>query len=229
MSLQSSAQLYPELEIPFTWRQVSQVLTTLDVPYPKPETPVSELKAWVDWWWPVFQAAQGITPDLVIGMKATGWWPPHVPRSGQAPSVVAEATSGGQVYWFTRRRIDDRSRAYHRAVAEQLQANPELIGQARMQAAQGADEHRRAGVGDSPCLHWKRILEYPIEHLVETLSYDSERMDYLRQYSPFRGIMTAETRLMILQAFAVPTRAELLESDSRCLMQTRQCFGYKMS
>lgn len=198
----------PEFEVPCAWRTISQMLTALDVQYPKPNASVSDLQAWIEWWRPVYHATRGLTPELIAKMRKEGWWPPHVPRQSQVPDVVAEATSS-QLYWISRRRIDDRSRALHRAISIELQADPALVDKAMERAHQLIDYHRESGVTDSPCKNWVRILGYAMEHLVETMSFDSERMDELRKYSPFTGILPKEVRDSIFRAFSPPTAAEL--------------------
>lgn len=202
----------PELNVPRTWRTISQMLTVLDVQYPEPATPVSDLQAWIEWWWPVFHATRGLTPELIAKMRTEGWWPPHVPRQSGVPDVVAEATAG-QLYWISRRRIDDRSRAIHRAISIELQADANLVDKAMERARLLVADHQASGVNDSPCRHWIRILGYPMEHLVETMSFDSERMDELRKFSPFVGILPKESRNLIFQAFSPPTAADLMTTN----------------
>lgn len=196
----------PELEIPREWRRISEVLTVLDVAYPLPTTPVSELRIWIDWWWPAYEAAYGIAPELVEKMRTSGWWPPYQHRQRRIPDVVSEGNTC-QLYWPSRRRIDDRSRAMHRAIGEQLKADPALIGVAKNRAMEGVADHRQSGVCESPFSHWIKILGYPIEHALEAMSFDSERMDYLRQYSPFAGMLPSQIRLEIFWAFATPSKA----------------------
>lgn len=197
-----------ELDIPRTWWTISQMLTALDVQYPEPDSSVRDLQAWIEWWWPVFHATRGLTPELISKMRADGWWPPHVSRQSPAPEIVAKATAG-QLYWISRRRIDDRSRAMHRAISIEIQADPTLVDKAMERAHHIIADHRKSGVTDSPCKHWVRILGYPVEHLLETMSFDSERMDELRKHSPFTGILPKDLRNLIFQAFTPPTAADL--------------------
>jgi hypothetical protein len=83
-------------------------------------------------------------------------------------------------------RIDQRSLALHRAVAEKLRAHPELIEIARENL-----NRWYAGAGRSrPYLdEWRRIMDLPLEEVLALMGLDSERMTALRQASPFAGIL----------------------------------------
>jgi len=193
----------PVLKIPQAWRRITHIHLRLDVACPEASTPLDELNEWLAWWMPAFTATEGLSGASVSKMKSSGWWPPPVIREGKVPQVVADSRKG-LLYWESRRRIDDRSRAYHWAIGNLLEANLDWVDRARTRAAEGAAEHRASGLHSSPLDHWLRILDYPIEHVIETISYDSERMDYLRPYSPFTGVLPKSIREDILKAFSKP-------------------------
>lgn len=201
------------LKIPQAWRTITCIHLRLGVACPGVSTSIAELNEWVDWWIPAFESSEGLSPASTSRMQSTGWWPPHVQRASQVPEVVADSRQG-LLYWDSRRRVDDRSRAYHRAVGDLLERNPDWIDRARARAAKAAADHKSDGVIDSPLDHWIRILSYPLEHVIETISYDSERMDYLRPYSPFTGALPHSIRMDILNAFSKPKAINLAESET---------------
>lgn len=203
----------PDLEIPKAWRTITRIHQCLAVACPDVSAAVPELNEWINWWMPAYQAAEGLSLASMARMRSAGWWPPHVVRNGDIPEVVA-ASRQRLLYWNSRRRIDDRSRAFHRAIGSMLEQNPQWIDRARARAADGAAVHRESGLTDSPLNHWLKILGYPIEHVIETISYDSERMDYLRPYSPFTGVLPKAIRMDILNAFSKPDPESLVETEN---------------
>ena len=99
-------------------------------------------------------------------------------------------------------RLDERSLALHRAVAEKLRADPSLIEQAR-------DNIRRwqaARESSSPALaEWERLLSEPTEKIAALLVERSERANRLRQSSPFAGILTEAERKAIYESHTAVT------------------------
>src|SRR5438105_1776829 len=96
-------------------------------------------------------------------------------------------------YCSDHRRLDERSLALHRLVAQKIQASPALLDKAR-------DNLRRwqqANASTSPALaEWKHIIRGPVDQVVALLLERSERAARLRQSSPFCGILTqAERRI----------------------------------
>ena len=96
-------------------------------------------------------------------------------------------------------RIDARSLAMHRAIAEKLRAAPELLAIAH-------DNIRRwsATAGRSqPYLDaWEQLLAKPLEELLELLVQDTEPMRAMRQAAPFAGVLAPKERWAIYDAFA---------------------------
>jgi hypothetical protein len=87
--------------------------------------------------------------------------------------------------------IDERSLELHRAIAERLRANPELIDHARRNLERWSLQHR-----DNPTLkacndEWIDILNtYSFEELMSLLLERSDQAQRLRQNSPFPGILS---------------------------------------
>ncbi|HXS94046.1 MAG TPA: hypothetical protein VN736_05530 [Candidatus Limnocylindrales bacterium] len=96
------------------------------------------------------------------------------------------------------RRIDRRSLALHRAIAEKLRVTPALIQVAR----DNLDRWSRQNGRSQPYWDaWREILDKPIEDVLTIMVEESERLDSLRQATPFAGILTPAQRWAIYQRF----------------------------
>ena len=101
------------------------------------------------------------------------------------------------------RRIDERSLALHRAIADKLREQPESLQIARDNLVRW-----RATAGRSlPYLdEWQRMLEGPLDNLLSAIESDDERMTALRQSSPFAGVLTPRERWAIYERFPNPNQ-----------------------
>jgi len=96
-------------------------------------------------------------------------------------------------------RIDERSLAMHRAIAEKLRRDPSLLAIARDNLARwdsampGASRYWK---------QWKELLDLPLDTLLERMVEPGEAMTAMRQSSPFAGILTPKERWAIYEAFA---------------------------
>jgi hypothetical protein len=95
-------------------------------------------------------------------------------------------------------RIDQRSIALHRAIAEKLRANPALLGIARENIERWAP---RAGRARRHLDAWREILERPLEEILELIVQDTEEMRELRQSNPFAGVLEPRERWAIYELF----------------------------
>ena len=95
-------------------------------------------------------------------------------------------------------RIDRRSLELHRAVAAKLQAHPGLV-----QIANDNLERWSASNGRSQPYWdtWREILKRPLAEVLALLEEDSERMDALRQATPFAGVLDPAERWAIYEQF----------------------------
>lgn len=93
--------------------------------------------------------------------------------------------------------IDRRSAALHAAVAAKIEATPGLIDIAR------ANLSRWLAANPSHALReWELVLERSSVHeLVEFLRSSTPRAVWLRQSSPFAGVLTREEREAILHFY----------------------------
>lgn len=79
----------------------------------------------------------------------------------------------------------------HAVIGERLEAEPSLVDRAR----QRVDSWLRDGSVARPYAEaWKALLEGPLSELLAALVERSERMNDLRQVTPFAGVLDARTR-----------------------------------
>ncbi len=95
-------------------------------------------------------------------------------------------------------RIDQRSLALHRAIAEKLRARPALLDIAR----DNLDRWTAAGTRSQPYWDaWREILSRPLAEILDLLEDESERMTALRQATPFAGVLEPAERWAIYARF----------------------------
>jgi hypothetical protein len=100
------------------------------------------------------------------------------------------------------RRLDERSLALHRLVAQKVQAAPILLEKAK----NNLRRWQQASDGPSPAFaEWEQIIRGPVGDVVALLVERSERATRLRQSSPFCGILTETERRTIYETYS--TRA----------------------
>lgn len=100
-------------------------------------------------------------------------------------------------------RIDRRSLALHRAIAEKLRSNPNLLAIAhnnldRWSLSPGRSQHYLDA--------WRKLLDRPLGEVLDLMLEDSERMTAIRQASPFAGILTPQERWAIYEEFRLEAR-----------------------
>ena len=95
-------------------------------------------------------------------------------------------------------RIDQRSLALHRAIAEKLRANPALLEIARENLDKWTlMESRSQPYWDA----WREILSRPLPEILDLLGQENERMAALRQATPFAGVLQPAERWAIYARF----------------------------
>jgi hypothetical protein len=96
-------------------------------------------------------------------------------------------------------KVDARSLAMHRAIAEKLRAHPEL-----MEIAHENLERWSAAPGRSGRYwdQWRELLSRPLPEVLAAIVEDSERMTAMRQTSPFAGVLEPRERWAIYDEFA---------------------------
>lgn len=92
------------------------------------------------------------------------------------------------------RLAEERSLAYHRAIAERLPRHPETLARAR---ARVNDWLARGEPHPVYAERWARILALPIEQLAKELVDPSPAARALRQVTPFAGALPPRERWAI--------------------------------
>jgi hypothetical protein len=88
------------------------------------------------------------------------------------------------------RLAEERSLAYHRAVAARLACEPRILDRARVRLAAWATAGRSA----HHARRWQEILARPIDEITRFLAADSDEARELRQATPFAGALDARER-----------------------------------
>jgi len=106
-------------------------------------------------------------------------------------------------YFSDHIRIEERSIALHRAVAERICENPQLMKKAILNLQrylkQILSEGRRPA---SSLVEWQKLLENQSqEGILNFIVSDSEKARRLRQSSPFAGILNPQERWRIYEAY----------------------------
>jgi len=98
-------------------------------------------------------------------------------------------------------RIEERSLALHKAIAQQLIDRPELLNVAKANLDRWIQNSEEIPAWRS----WKRILEGSMDDIIKILVSPDERNRELRQSSPFCGILSRQERWRIYEAFSPGT------------------------
>jgi hypothetical protein len=99
-------------------------------------------------------------------------------------------------------RVDARSLAIHRAIAEKLRECPELMEVAFDNLRRWSAE---AGRAQRYLEEWGRLLERPLDEVLQLMVEDSEWMRAMRQAGPFAGVLSPKERWAIYDQFAIRT------------------------
>jgi hypothetical protein len=103
-------------------------------------------------------------------------------------------------------RIDRRSLALHRAIADKLRDDPSLLAI----ALDNLERWSRGGGHSQPYFDaWREILRRPLPEILELLVEESERMTALRQATPCAGILQPAERWAIYEKFKLERTATI--------------------
>jgi hypothetical protein len=97
------------------------------------------------------------------------------------------------------RRLDERSLALHRLVAQKLQDAPTLLDKARDNLRRWQEANGRSSL---VLAEWERIISGSVGQVVAVLVERSEKAARLRQSSPFCGILTEAERRTIYESYS---------------------------
>lgn len=105
---------------------------------------------------------------------------------------------------MSHQRIDRRSLALHRAIAEKLRERPALIEIAR----ENLERWSLTGGRSQPYWDaWRELLGRPLPEILSLLVEPGERMTAMRQATPFAGVLEPAERWAIYERFE-PGNAE---------------------
>lgn len=98
------------------------------------------------------------------------------------------------------RKLEERSLALHRDIAQRIRKNPHLLTEVRDRLSKDICSGRFSVSLTDAMQEWLDVLKSgSIEQVVELLVDDSENARRLRQSTPFAGILTREERRRILE------------------------------
>lgn len=115
-------------------------------------------------------------------------------RRGEAAEPVATLAF---VTPHGHRTAELRSIAFHRAVAERLEREPELLERARARVDDWLAS--RGPVHPVYARRWRELLAKPASDVADALVVDEEEMRDLRQTTPFAGALTPTERWRIVR------------------------------
>lgn len=95
-------------------------------------------------------------------------------------------------------QIDQRSILLHRAVAQKIRENPDLLAIARDNLSRWV----ALGGPRTYWTEWEALLAGPLEALLAFMVSPAEEARRLRQCSPFAGILPPRERWRIYESFA---------------------------
>jgi len=108
-------------------------------------------------------------------------------------------------------RIDERSLALHKVIAEKLLQNPDLLQKGK----ENIKRWRSQGVESSAFKEWEDIIDKGIKDTVAALKSNNEKYIRLRQSTPFTGMLTTEERKNIFESFTIKTYYKSGNSGSK--------------
>lgn len=106
-------------------------------------------------------------------------------------------------------RSDRRSRWLNIAVAGELVRDPDtVLSRARQNLELLQAKHPR-GQGADWLRQWEKLLDGPVDDVLDVLTSTTPRARELRTNSPFAGVLTGEDREQVLHAFQTHQRRQV--------------------
>jgi hypothetical protein len=98
------------------------------------------------------------------------------------------------------RKLEERSLALHREIAQRIRSNPDLLSSVRERLSKDIRSGRFSISLIDAMQEWLDLLDSSsVEQLLELLVDEGENGRRLRQSTPFAGILTKEERRRILE------------------------------
>ncbi len=101
---------------------------------------------------------------------------------------------------MTHQRIDERSAAFGKIIAERLRDEPWMIAHARGNLERWMKSCAPSCVGAFE--EWRRVIDGPTDGIIELLTSVDEEAVRLRQSNPFAGVLTPAERNAVIREFA---------------------------
>jgi excisionase family DNA binding protein len=98
-------------------------------------------------------------------------------------------------------RSDRRSRWLNIAVAGELVRDPETVLRRAHENLELLQAKHPRGQGASWLRQWEKLLDGPVEDVLDVLTSQTPRARELRTNSPFAGVLSSEDREKVLHAF----------------------------
>lgn len=99
-------------------------------------------------------------------------------------------------------RIDERNLAMDRAIAEKLKADPGLVQVAKSTLARWRQNEDPPSAAFA---EWERIVDSPLDQIIDILTSTAQHATKLRQSSPFAPLLTQAERARINESYAART------------------------
>lgn len=99
-------------------------------------------------------------------------------------------------------RLDARSLALHRLIADKIRQDVSLLEVARGNIARWQAENGETG-DPSPHTEWLVLIDGPVDQLLSLLEGQDQRATRLRQSTPFTGILTPAERDAVFAAYTL--------------------------
>lgn len=101
--------------------------------------------------------------------------------------------------YSSHRLLEARSLAMHTVIAQKIERNPQLLEIPRNNLRRWNTRWE----GEAPAWYseWRRIMDRPWSEIAAIITEPSEEGARLRQSSPFAGVLSAEERKRIYEAF----------------------------
>jgi hypothetical protein len=117
---------------------------------------------------------------------------------------VRRTPTDSQALYSSHRRLDARSLAMHALIAEKIRTDPQLVDVARNNLERWSA--RWPNKAPAWFEEWRQILRWQWPRIAALLTEQSEHAIRLRQSSPFAGVLNAEERKRIYEAFRTRAR-----------------------
>jgi hypothetical protein len=119
--------------------------------------------------------------------------------AGMKPVISWVPARESRSAYSSHRLLEIRSLAMHAVIAAKIERNPELLSLARRNLDRW--ESRQKTSASAWMAEWRTILKRPWRDVASLITEMSDNAARLRQSTPFAGVLTADERRRIYDAF----------------------------